>query len=202
MDQKYSRSDYSEIAQSEKRQERKQHHRGNSTESLLDKDAILSGLGIGIGQVVLDAGCGNGYMSKEFLRLVGSAGKVYAVDTDKTAITALREGMEGTNLVAMVGDITTTTDLPASAFDLIYLSTVFHGFSPEQIKGFEKEVKRLLAPRGKLALVEIVKRVTPFGPPLSRRFSPEELKHALGLTPLVTVEVGEYFYMQTFENRK
>jgi hypothetical protein len=32
------------------------------------------------------------------------------------------------------------------------------------------------------------------------RFSPEELKQIVTLAPLSTVEVGEYFYMQLFEN--
>lgn len=100
----------------------------------------------------------------------------------------------------MVADITAPTDLPASKFDLIYLSTVVHGFSPDQMRGFRSEVKRLLAPSGRLAIVEIVKRQTPFGPPLEIRFSPEDLVHALGLRPAALVEVGEYFYMQIFDN--
>jgi ubiquinone/menaquinone biosynthesis C-methylase UbiE len=140
-------------------------------------------------------------MSKEFSRLVGPSGAVYALDPDETGIALLRGETKGTNIVALVGDITRTTQLPASAIDLIYLSTVFHIFSPEQIKGFEVEVKRLLAPRGRLAIVEIVKRATPFGPPLNMRLLPEDLMHALRLAPSGTVEVGEYFYMQLFDNR-
>jgi ubiquinone/menaquinone biosynthesis C-methylase UbiE len=132
------------------------NHRGKSSESLLDKDAILSALTIEFGQSVLDAGCGNGYMAKEFSRLVGDSGKVYALDPDETCITVLSNETKGMNIVALVGDTTTTIQLPPSSIDFIYLSTVFHIFSPEQIRGFEAEVKRLLAPRGKLAIVEIV----------------------------------------------
>jgi hypothetical protein len=29
----------------------------------------------------------------------------------------------------------------------------------------------------------------------------EELKSSVGLAPLATLDVGEYFYMQVFENR-
>lgn len=126
----------------EKRGEGRQHHLGKSSESLLEKDAILSAHAIEVGQTVLDAGCGNGYMLKEFSQLVGDGGKVYALDPDETAIALLREETEGTNMVALVGDVTATTQLPASAIDLIYLSTVFHIFSPEQIKGFEADMLR------------------------------------------------------------
>jgi SAM-dependent methyltransferase len=201
MKQKSGTPDYLEFAKYEKRGEGRHHHRGKSSESLLDKGAILSALAIELGQTVLDAGCGNGYMSKEFSQRVGDSGRVYALDPDETGIALLREKTESTNIVALAGDITTTTQLPASAIDLIYLSTVFHIFSPEQIKGFEAEVKRPLAPRGRLAIVEIVKGATPFGPPLNMRLSPEDLTQALRLTPLGAVEVGEYFYMQLFENR-
>ena len=195
-------SDHAAIVEYEKRAAREHHHRGKSSESLLDKAAILAALGVHDGQTVLDAGCGNGYMAREFAVLVGPQGKVYALDPDAIAIAALRAQTAGTNIVAVVGDITTTTPLPTSAFDLVYLSTVVHGFSPEQFKGFVAEVERLLAPHGRLAIVEIVKRETPFGPPLNRRLSPEELKEAVPLPSVTTVDVGEYFYIQVFEKAR
>jgi ubiquinone/menaquinone biosynthesis C-methylase UbiE len=176
------------------------HHRGKSSESFLDKDIILQELNILPGQTILDAGCGNGYMCKEFSRILNKTGKVYALDTDREAIDALRRETEGTNIEAMEGDITKTTPLEASSIDLIYLSTVFHEFSENQIQDFQKEVKRLLKPRARLAIVEIQKQDTPFGPPLEMRFSPEELRQAVTLAPLTKMKVGQYFYMQVFEN--
>lgn len=167
MKKKDNEPDYAEIAQYERSREGTHHHRGKSSEGLLDKDRILSTLAIQTGQTILDAGCGNGYMAKQFSQCVGATGTVYALDPDEISIAALRKETRGTNIVAMTGDITTRTQLPAAALDLIYLSTVFHGFSPAQIRGFEAEVARLLAPRGRLAIVEIVKHVTPFGPPLA-----------------------------------
>lgn len=193
-------SDYADIVQYEGTREGEHHHRGKSSESLLNKGAILSALAIAPGQTILDAGCGSGYMAKEFAQLVGDAGRVYALDPDEVAIATLAGENPIAHLLPVVGDITATTDLPAAVFDLIYLSTVVHGFSPEQFKGFEAEVMRLLAPQGRLAIVEIVKCETPFGPPLERRFSPEELQQALGLTPLATVDAGDFFYLQIFGN--
>jgi ubiquinone/menaquinone biosynthesis C-methylase UbiE len=176
------------------------HHKGKSSESFLDKEIIVRELNILPGQTILDAGCGNGYMSKEFSRILNNTGKVYALDPDREAIEALRRQSEGTNIEAMIGDITRTTPLEAFSIDLIYLSTVFHGFSKDEIQGFQKEARRLLKPHARLAVVEIQKQSTPFGPPIGMRFSPEELKQIVSLTPLSTVDVGEYFYMQLFEN--
>jgi len=178
------------------------HHQGKSSEQLLDKTVILDHLGIVPGQTVLDAGCGSGYMAKEFSRRVGDAGKVFALDRDEIAVATLREETAGTNVSALVGDITTGMPLPPSSLDLVYVSMVLHGFSPAQIKGFRVEVVRLLKPQGRLAIVEIAKRDTPFGPPLRIRFSPEELKRALRLVPQATVDVGEHCYMQLFEKEE
>lgn len=200
MTQKNDSPEHLEFVRYEESGEGEHHHRGKSSESLLNKEKILSSLAIEPGQTILDAGCGNGYMSRAFSPRVGEGGRVFALDPDEKAISILRDEAAGSNIVPLMGDITTTTELPESAFDLIYLSTVVHGFSPEQFRGFELEVKRLLAPGGKLAIVEIEKRDTPFGPPLDRRFSPQELQQALGLTPIDTVGVGEFFYLQTFTN--
>jgi ubiquinone/menaquinone biosynthesis C-methylase UbiE len=177
------------------------HHRGKSSESFLDIGIILRELNILPGQTILDAGCGNGYMSKEFSRILNNTGKVYAIDPDSEAIEALRRQTEGTNIEAIIGDITRTTPLEASSIDLIYLSTVFHGFSKDEIQDFQKEVRRLLKPHARLSVVEIQKQSTPFGPPIGMRFSPEELKQIVSLAPLSTVDVGEYFYMQLFEKK-
>ena len=61
-------------------------HGGRSSESLVDKQRILACLDVTPGQVILDAGCGNGYMAKEFAERTGAAGMVYALDPDTEAI--------------------------------------------------------------------------------------------------------------------
>ena len=183
-----------------KKENKKHHHRGKSSESHLNKDVILKELNILSGQTILDAGCGNGYMSKEFSKLLNNTGRVYALDPDKAVIEILEEETQGANIEAIVGDITKRMQIEGASVDLIYLSTVFHGFSNSDIDGFQKEVKRLLKSNAILAIIEIIKEETPFGPPLDIRFSPDELKEVITLKSKSLVEVGEYFYMQTFEN--
>jgi ubiquinone/menaquinone biosynthesis C-methylase UbiE len=181
-----------------KRAEHQHHHRGKSSESILDKGQILAGLSVPAGQTVLDAGCGNGYMAKEFAEIVGTTGRVYALDPDAVAIAALQTETVGTNIEPFVGDITQQTKLPPASIDLIYLSTVVHGFAKPDMEGFLEEAKRLLKANGRLAIVEIKKEPTPFGPPLDIRFSPEELRQAVDLTPTWLIDIGQYFYMQIF----
>ncbi len=192
-------SNHTEMVESEKSASKKHRHRGKSSESYLNKDIILKELNICSGQTILDAGCGNGYMSKEFSKLLNNTGKVYALDPDKAALEILKEETKGTNIQTIEGDITKRTQIKSSSVDLIYLSTVFHGFSEGEIDGFQKEVKRLLKANAILSIVEIKRKKTPFGPPLNIRFSPDELKETITLIPKSLVDVGEYFYMQTFE---
>jgi len=175
-------------------------HKRKFTEGLLNSKLILKALNIGAGQTILDAGCGNGYMSKLFSKKVAQSGKVYALDSNAYFIEVLKTEVKGTNIEAIEGDITKPTQLKGSSVDLIYLSTVFHVFSQQQMQGFFQETKRLLKINAFLAIVEIEKKETPFGPPLNLRYSPEELKQIVPLAPANTVQVGEHFYMQIFQN--
>jgi ubiquinone/menaquinone biosynthesis C-methylase UbiE len=178
------------------------HHAGKSSERYLNKEMILKELNIFPGAIILDAGCGNGYMSKEFSRILAKTGKVYALDPDNKMIEVLKEETKDTNITPILGDITGKTDLAELSVDLIYLSAVFHGFSKNQIDGFQNEVRRLLKPKGILAIVEIKKEPTPFGPPMEIRFSPQELREVITLVPKKLVAVGEFFYLQLFEKKE
>ena len=171
---------------------------GKFSEGMLDDEAILEYLNICPGQTILDAGCGNGYMAKKFSVLVGTAGIIYALDTERSFIARLRDEVEKTNIKAFVGDISKPTMLKKASVDLVYLSSVFHIFSNLQIEGFIKESKRVLKPGARLAIVNLKKEETPFGPPVEMRSSPEELRHKLPFTPAGLIDAGAHFYMQVF----
>ncbi len=176
------------------------HHRGKTSEGRFDIDLVLKALDILPGQTIIDAGCGNGYMAKEFSKLLGWTGKVYALDTDEEAIEVLKKETKGTNITPIVSDITRRTPLESSCVDLIYMSNVFHGFSHDEVENLHKEVQRLLKPKGLLIILEIKKEDTPFGPPMNIRYSSQELEQIIKLPPKATIELGTYFYLKTFEN--
>jgi len=177
------------------------HHKGKSSERHVNKELILQALNIQPGQTILDAGCGNGYMSKIFSEKVTPSGKVYALDPDADAIEVLKKDAQGSNIEPLVGDITKPTQISPATLDLFYISAVIHGFSKQKMEDVLAEAQRLLKPKAVLAIVEIDKKETPFGPPLNLRYSPEELQDLVPWAPLKTVRVGEHFYLQIFQNQ-
>jgi ubiquinone/menaquinone biosynthesis C-methylase UbiE len=191
-----------ETSKSESSEKERHHHGRKSTESFLNKELILKEINIQIGQTILDAGCGNGYMSKAFSKEVTESGKVYALDLNTQFIEVLRKETQRTNIETIEGDITKPTRINQSSVDLIYLSGVIHRFSKQQMQGFLREAKRLLKPNAMLAIIEIEKKETPFGPPLNMRLTPKDLKDIIPLVPLNTIQVGEHFYLQIFKNKK
>lgn len=170
------------------------------TQGLLDHGRILTVLDIKPGQMVLDAGCGNGYMAEAFAAVVSNSGKVYALDSNAHYITALKDRITPTpaNIEAVHSDITRMTPLKNASIDLIYIATVVHIFSKAQMDGFIREAKRLLKPGAILAVVEIEKKETPFGPPMQNRYAPEELIDIIPMKPEGNFQVGRYFYLQLF----
>ncbi len=165
---------------------------------MLNDELILSSLQLTAGQRVVDAGCGNGYMAGKISKYLGKTGKLYGLERTEESIRVLKDQVQKNNIEFLVGDITRTTTIKNNSVDLVYLSLVFHIFSASQIVGFEQEVRRILKAGGHLAIVNIEKTATSFGPPLDQRSSPEELIEKLSLVPEFCIKVAEHFYMQLF----
>ena len=83
------------------------------------------------GMVFMDIGCGDGFFSILAAKKVGENGKVYAVDTDTSAIEKLNhkanaEGLK--NITAKVGAAEETVFCSKCA-DFIFYSMVLHDFA-------------------------------------------------------------------------
>ena len=69
-------------------------------------EEILQTIGLRSGMVFADIGCGDGFFSLLAAKIVGDKGKVYAVDTDDSAIERLKSKAKAENLkniTAVVG---------------------------------------------------------------------------------------------------
>ncbi len=110
----------------------------------------LDRFGIRKGSVVVDFGCGPGSYLERASRLVGDAGKVYAVDVHPLAIGAVKRKAKQKNLANVVPVLVTgyPVNIESQTADVIYALDMFHHV--KDTAGFMTELHRLLKSDGTL----------------------------------------------------
>jgi SAM-dependent methyltransferase len=128
-------------------------------------------LGLGEGDAVLDVACGPGNFTREFARAVGPAGLAVGIDASRTMLERggeeLRRADPG-NMTLLRGDATALPFRDAS-FDGCSCFAALHLFA-DPLSGLD-EMRRVLAPGGRIALMTSVRReltVRPLKPVLER----------------------------------
>ncbi|MCJ7621934.1 MAG: class I SAM-dependent methyltransferase [Anaerolineaceae bacterium] len=114
---------------------------------------IVKDAGIRPGFHVLDFGCGPGAYTESISKMVGSAGKVYALDLHPLAIQRV-QNLIGTKNLANVETILVDdqTGLPDRSIDLVVLFDVYHMLqNPQETLA---EFHRILKPGGQLSVLE------------------------------------------------
>ena len=166
--------------------------------SWYNPEAILRDLHLGM--TFMDIGCGDGFFSILAAKKVGEKGKVYAVDSDASAIEKLKfkaETEDLKNIVAKVGAAEETVFCSECA-DFVFYSMVLHDFAdPAKVL---QNARQMIKPTGRLVDLDWKKQEMPFGPPFKIRFSEE---YASGLIKRAgfqiegVKEAGSYHYLVT-----
>lgn len=186
---------------------KKRHvHSGRSSRGFLDADGILGKAGLEEGLAVLDIGCGDGYFSMAAAKVVGTTGRVYALDSFNESIKKLEEELKEkgiTNIEPVLADATKNIPLPDESIDFCLMVNVLHGFvANEEIKSTMDEISRVLKTGGELVIVDFKKERSLHGPPFSIRLDSEEVDEIIiryGYVKGLTEEVGENHYLKTFQ---
>ena len=164
-----------------KGQECQGHHggRGPSSFWMHDPDVVFGAIQLSLGETFLDMGCGPGDYAFKAAEIVGQSGRVIAVDASPGMIHRISEKIaqeDIKNIETMVADITKPIAIRDSSIDVCFLSTVLHIFQLEQCgKSIFSEIRRLLKPDGRVAVIECKKERLQFGPPLEMRLSANEI---------------------------
>ena len=168
--------------------------------SWYNPEAILRDLSAGM--VFVDVGCGDGFFSILAAKKVGTNGKVYAVDSDASAIERLnrKAELEGlTNIVSKVGAAEETVFCEGCA-DLVFFSMVLHDFAdPSKVL---QNARKMVKPSGKLVDLDWKKQKMPFGPPSKIRFSVAHASRLIrdaGFRIGSAVDAGNYHYLVSAE---
>ena len=156
---------------------------GVSSFALHDSELAFRELKLKKGDSFLDIGCGPGDYSVRASKIVGSSGTVYALDRWKELIDKLKERADSQglkNIRALVSDITCSLPVEDSSIDVCFIATVLHGFDfARDGQTLFSEIRRVLKPDGRVAVVEFKKEETGFGPPIDIRLSPKDVEELL-----------------------
>ncbi len=177
-------------------------HHGKSTRDILNADKVLSIAGLKVGDVFLDAGCGDGFISIAASSLVGVEGKVYAIDVYPESIEIVKSNVQKKgikNLEAIVADLTSEIPLSDDSVDLCVMANLLHGFvENDELNEVLPEIGRVIKLGGIFSVVEFKKVKSTPGPPFDVRLNPHDVEDVLvkyGFKVTETVEVGEYHYL-------
>lgn len=117
-------------------------------------DLVMEQLQLKPGMNVCDLGCGNGYYTLRFARLVAPRGTVFAVDIQPEMLQMLaartaRARLDGVKPVQ--GEVN-NPHIPKGELDMVFMADVYHEFShPESMLYW---IRRSLKPEGVVALAE------------------------------------------------
>jgi ubiquinone/menaquinone biosynthesis C-methylase UbiE len=177
-------------------------HHGKSSRQILNAMEVLEAIKPVIGNIFLDAGCGDGYISIAASNLVGDQGKVYALDVYPESIETVKKEIKDRkleNVDAILADITNTIPLDSSSIDIVLMANVLHGFvAGGEVGDVMSNIVRCLKPGGIFAVVEFRKLESNKGPPLNVRISPEDVSIILkdyGFDVIDNHEIGNYHYI-------
>ena len=157
-------------------------------------------LNIKPGEVVADLGAGSGFYSVEAGKLVGSGGKVYAVEIQKELHNHIHMRSQDAglgNIEVIWADVEAPrgTKLADGIVDVVIISNVL--FQSEDRKAFLAETYRIMKPGGRGLLIEWSENPTGLGPTsqmLVSKLMSEELLSQAGFIVDREVSVGAHHY--------
>jgi ubiquinone/menaquinone biosynthesis C-methylase UbiE len=179
------------------------HGRGPSSYWMHEPEEVFAQLALKPGDRVLDLGSGPGDYSLKAAELVGPGGMVFSLDKWEASLRELgqKAAEQGLGqLKPMLADITRELPIKDHSIDLCLISTVLHIFPPPKFElDMFKEIKRVLKPKGRLAVIECKKEDQPWGPPKHMRISPEEMVQGLephGYVKCAYKDLGKTYLIQ------
>lgn len=171
----------------------------------VDPHKTLLQLGLTDGMKVGDFGCGSGHYALAASAMVGMEGRVYAIDVQEDMLTRLKDDAARRavrNIDFIWGDVERAggTKLKDGALDAAILSNTCFQFDDK--KSAVEEVKRVLAPTGRVLLVEWTGAHGGMGPSKERVLLPKDAEVLFmdaGFTKIKEFVAGPHHYAVIFK---
>ncbi len=137
----------------------------------LSADHVIAKIRLKENSVVADIGAGTGYFAIPFAEMVGSRGKVVAVDFQSAMLGKIKAKLDAyqrlTNVELVSGSATSTT-LQAKSVDMVFMANLWHEL--DELPSVLSEAARVLRQDGRLAIVDWrADMASPPGPPAAHR---------------------------------
>jgi len=178
---------------------------GKSSFDLIDARELFERLSLEKTSIFVDLGCGRGEYAVEAALRIGEKGAVYAIDLWEEGLVVLGTEAEFRGLPqlkVLAADICETLPLQDQSIDVCFAATVLHDLVREGCADRTlEEARRILRPRGILAIVEFKKFDGHPGPPIDVKLAPDQVEQivaAHGFTRKEFTEIGPYNYLITF----
>ena len=157
----------------------------------------LEKLGLSSADIVADIGCGIGYFTIPAAGMINSANIVYALDTSDQMLEEVKKLMVAAGVSNIIAIKTHEYDLklPDESVTFALIVNVLHEI--EDKAQFITEVRRILKPEGKIAIIEWEKENTEMGPPKEDRIGKDEtaaLLKSFGMIEGGTIQLVNVFY--------
>jgi ubiquinone/menaquinone biosynthesis C-methylase UbiE len=121
---------------------------------------IFQALGLRDGSRVADVGAGPGFFTVQMARIVGETGRVFAVDIDESALTALRQRIreETLNNIDVIQGDPRDPKLALDSLDAALIVDAYHEMAEHgaMLTG----IRRALKPQGRLVIIDRMPRIT------------------------------------------
>jgi predicted methyltransferase len=121
----------------------------------IDGPEFIAKIGISIGHIVVDFGCGDGYYTFPSARVVQAQGRVYALDNDEVTVQKIkRKAAEGLfeNIIPLLVPANLSLGLDQEIANVALLYDVLHYLKESARKDVYAELHRLLKHEGLLSV--------------------------------------------------
>ncbi|MBX7076830.1 MAG: methyltransferase domain-containing protein [Methanobacteriaceae archaeon] len=155
---------------------------GFSSETFIDAKELLESLDLEGSEVFMDLGCGDGHIAMEAVEMLNDDATVIAMDMYKPSIIDLHKDVDEQdieNLIPILGDITSKTELDDDSVDVMLMLNVYHHFNAaRKVDEALSEIKRITKPGGRVCVMDYKKQEVRHGPPYQMRVDSEDVKKA------------------------
>ncbi len=166
----------------------------------LQPEKVIRCLNARDGMRIADFGAGQGFFSIPLAKIVGSSGKITALDVQKESVEFVRRRAQLENLTNIEAiwanlELSEGSNLPDNSQDAVIISNIL--FQAENKQMILKEAFRILRVDGALLLLEWDESSPPPGPPRELRVpqrTTKELCQEIGFSLAEELPAGDHHY--------